>query len=68
MAPKNEKFQWLGKQDIYFVRQQSDGPYNYSEADTKGMLGFLVENISVVFGNQVFQQSVGIPVGTNCVP
>jgi hypothetical protein len=34
----------------------------------KSVLGFLVENIYVVFGDQVFQQSVGIPVGTNCVP
>jgi hypothetical protein len=33
-----------------------------------GMLGFLVDNIYVVFGDQVFQQSVGIPMGTNCAP
>jgi hypothetical protein len=36
----------------------------YSEADIKGMLSFLVDNIYVVivvFGDQVFQQSVGIP-------
>jgi hypothetical protein len=26
------------------------------------------ENIYVVFGDQVFQQSVGIPMDTNCVP
>jgi hypothetical protein len=30
------------------------------------MIGFLVDNIYVVFGDQVFQQSVGIPEGTNC--
>jgi hypothetical protein len=30
------------------------------------MLGFLVDNICVVVGDQVFQQSVGIPMGTNC--
>jgi hypothetical protein len=30
------------------------------------MLGFLIDNIYVVFGNQVFQQSVGIAMGTNC--
>jgi hypothetical protein len=29
------------------------------------MLGFLVDNIYVVFGDKVFQQSVGIPMGTN---
>ena len=32
------------------------------------MLGFLVDNIYVVFGDQVFQQTVGIPMGTNCAP
>jgi hypothetical protein len=58
----------IGKQDTYFVRHHSDRPYRYSEADIKGMLGFLVDNIYVVFGDQVFQQSVGIPMGTNCVP
>ena len=62
------KFLVIGKQDTYFVRHHSDSPYKYSEADIKGMLGFLVDNIYVVFGNQVFQQSVGIPMGTNCAP
>jgi hypothetical protein len=32
------------------------------------MLGFPVSNIFVVFGDQVFQQTVGIPKGTNCAP
>jgi hypothetical protein len=29
------------------------------------MFGFLVDNIYVVFEDQVFQQNVGIPMGTN---
>jgi hypothetical protein len=58
----------IGKQAIYFVRHHSDSPYKYSEADIKGMRGFLVHNIYVVFGEQVFQQSFGIPIGTNCAP
>ena len=32
------------------------------------MLEFLVDNIFVVFGGKVFQQIVGIPMGTNCAP
>jgi hypothetical protein len=32
------------------------------------MLEFLVHNIYVVVAGQVFQQSVGIPMGTNCAP
>ena len=42
----------IGKQDTY----HSDSPYKYSEADIKGMLGFLVDNIYVVFGDQVFKK------------
>ena len=32
------------------------------------MLEFLVDNIFVVFAGKVFQQIIGIPMGTNCVP
>ena len=32
------------------------------------MLEFLVDNIFVVFGGKVFQQIVGIPIGTYCAP
>jgi hypothetical protein len=64
------KFLVIGKQDTYFVIHHSDSPYKYSEADIKSILGFLVDNIyvHVVFGDQVFQQSVGIPVDTKCAP
>jgi hypothetical protein len=62
------KFLVIGKQGTYFVRHHSECPYNYSETDIKSMLGFLVDNIYVVFGDQVFQESVCIPMGTNCAP
>jgi hypothetical protein len=58
----------IGKQDTYFVRHHPDSPYKYSGADIKSMRGFLVDNIYVVFRDHVFQQSVGIFMGTNCVP
>ena len=32
------------------------------------MLEFLVANIFVVFAEKVFQQIIGIPMGTNCAP
>ena len=32
------------------------------------MLEFLVDNFFVIFGGKVFQQIVGIPMGTNCAP
>jgi hypothetical protein len=35
--------------------------HKYSEAEIKKMLEFHIDNIYVVVGGQVFQQSVGIP-------
>ena len=32
------------------------------------MLEFLIDNIFVMFGDIVFQQTIGIPMGTNCAP
>ena len=32
------------------------------------MIEFLVDNIYVKFGGQLFRQMVGIPMGTNCAP
>ena len=32
------------------------------------MIEFLVDNINVRFGGQLFRQMVGIPMGTNCAP
>jgi hypothetical protein len=43
------------------VRNHSDNPYKNSEADIKGMFGFLVDNFYVVVEDQVFQESVEIP-------
>ena len=58
----------IGRQGTYFVRHHSDSPHKYSEVDIKDMLWFLVDNIYVFFGDQVFQQSDGIPMGTNRAP
>ena len=47
-----------------------EGTYSYSkytEDDIINMLEFLVHNIFVVFGGKVFQQIVGIPMGTTYV-
>ena len=32
------------------------------------MLDYLIDNIFVTFGGAIFQQQVGIPMGTNCAP
>ena len=42
-------------QPKYFVKLHSDSTHKYFEVDIKAMLTFLIENIFVDFGNQVFQ-------------
>jgi hypothetical protein len=44
-------------QKHYFVKYHSDSTHKYSEVEIKKMLGFLVDNIYVVVGGQVFQHS-----------
>ena len=55
----------IGNLKNYFVKNHSDCTHKYSEVDIKKMLEFLIDNIYVVFGNQVFQQSVGISLQLN---
>jgi hypothetical protein len=57
----------LGRDRSYFVQKHSDFTKRFSETDIISMLGFLIDNI-FVFGGHVFQQTVGIPMGTNCAP
>jgi hypothetical protein len=57
----------ISHQKHYYVKYISDSMRRYSEVEIKKMLEFLIENIFVV-DSQVFQQSVEIPMGTNCAP
>ena len=52
----------------YFVKQDINAKHMYSDADVINMLNFLIDIIFVQLGDQVFQQSIGIPMGTNCAP
>ena len=60
------KFLVLGREGPYFVKEHSDSKNKYTEDDIINMLEFLVDNIFVAFGRKVFQQIVGIPMGTTC--
>ena len=62
------KYLVLGHEETYFLKEHSDSKNKYSEDDIIKMLEFLVDNIFVVFAGKVFQQTVGIPMGTNCAP
>ena len=57
------------KNDIaYFVKDHTDSKNIYTEEDIISMLNFLIDNIFVEFGGTIFQQIIGIPMGTNCAP
>jgi hypothetical protein len=51
---------------MYIVIHDCDSMHKYKYINE--MFGILIDNIFVVFGNQIFQQTVGIPMGTNCNP
>ena len=62
----NRRFQYvvIGCKDTYFVRDHSDAPQKYSDADVIKMLEYLIDHIFVEFGGRIFQETIGIPMGT----
>ena len=48
------------------MKKHSGSKSKYSDDDIIKMLEFVVDNIYVVFAGKVFEQAVGIPMGTNC--
>ena len=62
------KYLVLGQQETYFVKEHSDSKNKYSEDYIIKMPEFLIDNIFAVFARKVFQQTVCIPMGTNCAP
>jgi hypothetical protein len=38
----------------------------YKQDEIIQMFNFLIDNIFVLFGGRVFQQTIGIPMDTNC--
>ena len=62
------KFVVLGYNSTYFSNKIQKGKTCYSEEQVISMLEFLIDNIFVSFGGILFQQVVGIPMGTICAP
>ena len=50
------------------VNRHLNGDNKYTADDICKMIEFLVDNIYVRLGGQLFRQMVGIPMGTNCAP
>ena len=49
-------------------KKHFDSSKKFSENEIINMFEFLIDNISVIFGERVFQQTVGKFMGTNCAP
>ena len=62
------KFVVFGYNSTYFSNKIQKSKTCYSEEQVISMLEFLIDNIFVSFGGILFQQVVGIPMGTNCAP
>ena len=58
----------VGRNKSYFINDPLNGDNKYTASDICKMTEFLVDNIYVWFGGQLFRQTVGIPMGTNCAP
>ena len=52
----------------YFTSDPLNADNKYTANDICKMIEFLVDNIYVGFGGQLFRQMVGISMGTNCAP
>ena len=61
------KYLVLGRDRSYFGKHHWFYQ-KFSETDIFNMLEFLIDNIFAMFGGHVFQQTVGISMGTNCAP
>jgi len=49
-----------------FVNDHTNSKTKYTEDDIVNMINFLIANIFIEYGGRIFQQTVGIPMGTNC--
>ena len=58
----------VGRNKSYFTSDPLNGDNKYTANDICKMTEFLVNNIYIRFGGQLFRKMVGIPMGTNCAP
>ena len=58
----------IDRNKSYFTNDPLNGDNKYTANDTCKIIEFLVNNICVRFGGQLFRQMVGIPMETNCAP
>ena len=47
---------------------KSSAKWSFTKDDLKEMLTFMMDNIYVTFGDTIFKQLIGIPMGCDCAP
>ena len=58
----------IGRDEYCFVKSHSKANNRYKQDEIIQMLDFLIDNIFVLFGGRVLQQTIGIPMDANCAP
>ena len=58
----------VGRNKSYFTNDPVNGDNKYTPSDICKIIEFLVDNINVRLGGQLFRKTVDIPIGTNCRP
>ena len=58
----------VGRDRFYFVNNHSDSTKKLSKTEIINMLEFFIENTFAMLSGRVFQQTIGIPMSTNCTP
>ena len=58
----------VGRNRRYFTSDPLNSDNKYTANDICKMIEFLMDDIYVRFGGQLFRQMVGIPMGKNCAP
>jgi len=53
---------------MLFFKDHTNSKTKYTEDDIVSMISFLIDFIFIEFGGRIFQQTVGIPMGTICEP
>ena len=68
---KNEGMFYLAcndKKTVFFTSTDHRGYKLLSNQNVCDALSYLLNNIYIIFGNKLYRQIVGIPMGTNCDP
>ena len=54
--------------NAFFSEAVNDGQHAFDYDEFIILFEYLIDNIYIRFGNNVFRQVIGIPMGTNCAP